>query len=596
MRLHTVSETAIAGRDFEPLDRVLEFAAGQSTLSVTIAPLSLPDSRPGQFGLHLQSVESDSVVPPDPFWGNCRTPSACSDSVVKQLSVPEGRSASAEISFPGTLPIPASFLGLRVKDPAGVLSNGPTLFLSQYLQVVPPRWSVFVQNAENERFDGIRSVALEFFDLRTGETLPGAAPIPVHFWDDDNAAGPSMGLDGRVSYSGYGSDGSAIHLGTFSHWNGVPAPGFVRLDPAGNVLPGVPPMNAKSLMGIEGALPLPEGKSLVWGIRYGFLQGHPFRLVRLLSSGALDPAFQHQGAATGGSSCSGVAPIGPVVRARDGSIWFVISDADPANCAKAIRSLRHVDADGAVISSIPISQSGPFYERVSLTSDPYSGGVVFSEGTRVERISADGKRSALAESSNAFDIALALSNGVVLAAEGSLLHRISSTGVHDLIYLNSLAPASVQSAVELPGGEVLMVSGFLNRVTFVLDQSGSVQEWSQRALPTWVTSIDSLHVGSDGEISAIASVSYDKSVSIRLYAWGAPPVDAAISRVVPMADGSVAMAVRGQAFDGYTIETSRNLQDWAPLYHTTDPFGTGLFTDVPAPGTRDSARFYRLRR
>ena len=596
VRLHTVSATAVAGRDFEPLDQVLEFVAGQSTVSVTIVPLSYPDSRPGRFGLHLQSVEPDSVVPPDPFWGNCSTPSACSDSVVKQLSVPEGGSASVEISFPGTLPIPASFLGLRVKDPAGVLSHGGAVSVNQQFRVVPPRWTVFVQNAENEWFDGIRSVALEFFDSRTGETLLGASPIPIHLWDDDNAAGASLGLDGMISYSGYGPDGSAIHLGTFSHWNGVPAPGFVRLDPAGNVLPGVPPMDEKSMRGIEGALPLSEGKSLVWGYNYGLLQGHPYRLVRLLSSGALDPTFQHQGAATGGTTCSGVAPIGPVVRARDGSIWFVIRDADPANCTKSIQSLRHVDADGAVISSVRLSQaSQTVFGPADLVPDPYSGGVLLVQEDQVERISAEGTRSLLTQGTRV-DFALALTNGMVLVAEGSRLHRISSTGVHDWTELNAGAPTRVLSAVELPGGQVLMVGSFSGRVTFLLDPSGSVQEWTQRALPTWVTSIDSMHLGSDGEIIAIASASSEKSISIRLYPWGAPVADAAISRVVPMADGSVAMAVRGQAFDGYTIEASRNLQDWAPLYHTTDPFDTGLFTDVPATGTRDSVRFYRIRR
>ena len=132
--------------------------------------------------------------------------------------------------------------------------------------------------------------------------------------------------------------------------------------------------------------------------------------------------------------------------------------------------------------------------------------------------------------------------------------------------------------------------------TFLVDRSGSVSPWSLQPLPKWVTWIDSMHAGSDGEIIAIAMAYPEKSIPIRLYPWGAPVVDAAISRVVPMADGSVAMAVRGQAFDGYTIEASRNLQDWDPLYQTTDPFDTGVFTEVPPPGTRDSVRFYRIRR
>ena len=603
VRLHTVSETAIAGRDFEPLDRALEFAAGQSTVSVTIAPLSLPDSRPGRFGLHLQSVEPDSVVPPDPFWGNCSTPSACSDSVVRQLSVPEGGSASVEISFPGTLPIPASFLGLRVTDPAGVLSHGGAVSVNQQFRVVPPRWTVFVQNPENERFDGIRSVALEFFDSRTGETLPGASPIPIHLWDDDNAAGASLGLDGSVSYSGYGPDGSAIHLGTFSHWNGVPAPGFVRLDPAGNVVPGVPPMDAKLVMGIEGALPLPEGKSLVWGYNYGFLQGHPFRLVRLLSSGALDPTFQHQGAATGENWCSGRAPIGPIVRARDGSLWFVIMDGDPANCTTLIQSLRHVDADGAVISSVRLSQTGQTsFSPFDLVPDAYSGGVLLIREDQVERISAEGTRALLTQGTRV-DFALALTNGMVLSAERSLLHRISTTGIDEWTQIGEGVPLLVLAAVERPGGDVLMAAYFSETLgtdsrlkTFLVDRSGSVSPWSLQPLPKWVTWIDSMHAGSDGEIIAIAMAYPEKSIPIRLYPWGAPVVDAAISRVVPMADGSVAMAVRGQAFDGYTIEASRNLQDWDPLYQTTDPFDTGVFTEVPPPGTRDSVRFYRIRR
>lgn len=270
------------------------------------------------------------------------------------------------------------------------------------------------------------------------------------------------------------ADGSLLVRGDYTHANGSPSGGLVRLLSDGTSVPGFAASFARKILL---ATPLPDGRFIAFTAP---LTGStPNRLERYLANGLPDPAY-------------------PAVDFTDGSIIRFVPQADgrilvygllrPFGSLPNVYGLIRLNADGLRDETFPLT---PFYYEGQLTGSALASlpnGQIVSSVARItntvsglvttyelRRMNADGTpdntfyfrydykvlpggaRDYLPSTTEIFHAVAVLPDGRILAATGSSFLRFGSDGLIDKNFAPAIPQLSrIDQLVALPDGRVLV--------------------------------------------------------------------------------------------------------------------------------------------
>ncbi|MBI2514188.1 MAG: hypothetical protein HYV96_19625 [Opitutae bacterium] len=256
-------------------------------------------------------------------------------------------------------------------------------------------------------------------------TLSGAARARIAAIDAygqvDTTFAYTSGCNGAVLGGALDANGKILLWGSFTSYNGVSAPGLLRLNPDGtpDATFAAPIFNA----GVNVVLRLPDGRLLVGG-SFTFAGATPAGgLVRLQANGALDPTFN------AGSGANGA--VLALARASDGSVF----------AGGAFTSFAGSAAPGVVKLTAAGARASGF--------DVGTGSADNSKPVRALAVAADGKL---------------LVGGSFTAWAGAPvggLVRLDTGGARDAAFLNGLgADGAVYALAALADGRVYVGGAF----------------------------------------------------------------------------------------------------------------------------------------
>lgn len=291
VRFSTVADTAVAGRDYTPVDEIVSFAPGETVRSVAVPLLdnAVPNpprtfigrlSDPGADGVLADRVETGVVIHDDETRVELvtATPRASEGEGALEVSVRlvgEGSSPvfAAVIAEPGTAEAGEDFV-LRTNY-VGLSIHGP--------QTVPVP---VIDDALEEPDEGLSVRLLAV--LGNGVIQPAAAVAAATIEDNDLPSQAGFAVDGRVDAVLPLPDGAFYIHGSFTRVNGVARPGLARLLPSGEVDPAFVPS-----LGEATGVPVlqPDGALVLSGVFSGRTGDGWQVLARLRPDGSRDLEF-----------------------------------------------------------------------------------------------------------------------------------------------------------------------------------------------------------------------------------------------------------------------------------------------------------------
>ncbi|HAB18059.1 MAG TPA: Calx-beta domain-containing protein [Verrucomicrobiota bacterium] len=609
VRLRTVSQSAILGLDFVPLDLAIELAAQERFRAVALEALSDAESEYYEtVGIELLVEPEEGFVLEPRVWSVPIVDQPCEVTLATNAVITSEANLGVQIrgQYPVHGDLSAYRFRLRTYDGSAVAGR-------DYSAVDwTGRWQEWpeIPIHDNSTYQGQRHFLVELSAVGGGFSVSEPSVTKVTITDNDSLAGPSRGIRGGVNELLGAPNGRWVVVGNFDSIDGTPRSGFAQILDDGRLDESftMPP----DLDGpIRTALVQSDGKIIVGG-RFTRCWGMPAPgIARLLPNGALDPTppiYPPPEAA----KCSefSINEIRLLSRQSDGSLWVSGSLPRFFNCTSGSQ-IAVFDADGtwsrgwnmvndqepATITATPMSS---FIEPIIVTTGGFLRQI---DGSRLRWPGSDhlGRFLPVAP--------LNYSSG------GFIMPRYRE--ISQIVRGNSTFEAWRTNQIDTPEGrwEIFQISAWHplpNRGEVLMCVSGSSLDLPSRggpmtgrfhsgrwsSLPTLPLSFGVLGAASDGRTAGVVYHDGADSSAIGHFVRFTPEMQVVsklrLSPAVVDPDGATHLAWSGNLPLLSTLEVSSDLNGWNVLKTNTLPNSSDIYIDQP-DATSASARYYRLR-
>lgn len=603
IRVRTVSQTAVAGIDFAPLETTVSFAPGERSRVVEV--VGLPDELnegQEQFGLELEVDPSEGAMGGRSVTMQTIGDQPCSLALASDQMMTDER--TAEILIPAPYPpygdlTPFRFRLRTIEGSALAGRDFQAIDWTGEWGQWPP-----IRIFDNADANKDREFVVELTAVGGGVSIGVPSRMTVTIRDDDTLAGPSRGIRGSVRQLLDADSTGWFVIGEFDSVDGVQVPGVARLLDDGTLDRSFTP--PPDLDGpVSTAVSVGNG-SLIIGGAFTRCWGKPAPgLARLLPDGRLDPNPPIQLSSVP-AACSLSVPqvVQFLARRPDGQLWVAGSLPQIQGCGYPTQ-LAVFDASGRWVQGWDYREWVQFSLLFAIGGNPPQYYLLTQDDTLVDSY---GIRANLPKSYQDF----ALINSyqpmrpVVAGSIFSLIdsrHRIVRVlqlgssfqirGVFDEVSVaeRKLPIAQLISWCPLASGEV-MISGYFSPEGSLTGRFTINNIGVQAVSPLHSIAVEQLTEARDGRIAGL--VGSGRVHLVRLSRDGAPLSDLRIDNVSADADGAVHLALKGQSPGQQTIEVSPDLKNWTPLSWSQTVTGPNVCIDRGAQDGTGS-RFYRVR-
>jgi len=606
VRVWTEPGTATAGVDFTPVDTVIEFPPGETFRSVMVPVL--PDRQPEgleTFSVRLEPLAADMpVAGPNPIEVAIFEPNCSVSFSTNFLSVVEG--APVQSPGPGLVGIyNPSGLPVRVRSRDVTARAGADYQAVD--QVILQTESIPVWTLDNDRFDGDREFELEFVDVPPGMDVGPTDRIRVVIRDNDLSIGAARGIDGSIHQIQALNDRRWFLAGAFSHVDGVAAPRMARFLPDGTLDRSfVPPAELAGRSMVSSAFP--DGRVLVAGDFPAELNPQRIGVIRLRADGTVDSTFRLNLEWTPEGCDRFENWVTQIHATADGGFVAVGELPRLSRCGPTAQVVRY-SASGTLLGQWELN------DRVGTVQVTSSQSIFAQNGSTVVELTGFDQKSLVYGPehpgwkgySSGFaalgrTVWLNLGGGQLLRAipNVSITSRISQFGFGTAVM--NLQSVSVLKAVS--ADTLIIVGGF---------QTPGREDLTGEMVVTIASGGGVLHAGKIGPgFVWLTDVARNSTGEVGLAGWvrwprlddPAPSNWKRFTRLLqPVNDLQIErfhegprgfeLRLRGQAPNGYRIETSDDLANWTPRVSDGGFNWNHVLLDTD-PVSAGTARFYRV--